>query len=106
MVILSRTNGNSTDSHYGALERPVPYNLEAEEAVLGALLIDRDAVIKIAPFLKPVDFYRETNGWIYTAILDLYHRREPSDIDRLQERGDLDDRIAVDQQRPQYRLFS
>jgi replicative DNA helicase len=79
MVLLARTNGNSNDSHANMIDRPVPYDLAAEEAVLGSLLIDRDAVIKIAPFLKPADFYREANGWIYTAILDLYHRREPAD---------------------------
>ena len=82
MVILTRTNtnGSSSDGPRATLERPVPYNLEAEEAVLGSLLIDRDAVIKIAPFLKPIDFYRETNGWVYETILELYHRREPSDV--------------------------
>lgn len=61
------------------LARPVPYNVDAEEAVLGSLLLDRDAIIKIATFLRPEDFYREANGWIYAAILDLYARREPPD---------------------------
>ncbi|MDQ3929156.1 MAG: intein-containing replicative DNA helicase, partial [Chloroflexota bacterium] len=61
------------------IERPVPYDLSAEEAVLGSLLLDRDAIIKIAPFLRPEDFYREAHGWIYAAVLDLYARREPPD---------------------------
>ena len=61
------------------VERPVPYDLGAEEAVLGSLLLDRDSVIKIAPFLQPADFYREAHGWIYGAVLDLYARREPPD---------------------------
>ena len=61
------------------VERPVPYDLGAEEAVLGSLLLDRDAVIKIAPFLRPEDFYREAHGWVYGAVLDLYSRREPPD---------------------------
>lgn len=91
MVIITR-NGHAPAE--GTLERPVPYNLEAEEAVLGSLLIDRDAVIKIAPFLKPTDFYRETNGWVYEAILDLYAKREPADIvllaDELERRGRLE----------------
>ena len=47
------------------VERPVPYDLQAEEAVLGSLLLDRDAIIKVAPFLRPDDFYREAHGWIY-----------------------------------------
>jgi replicative DNA helicase len=61
------------------VERPVPYDVGAEEAVLGSLLLDRDAVIKIAPFLRPEDFYREAHGWVYGAVLDLYARREPPD---------------------------
>ena len=48
--------------------------------MLGALLIDRDAVIEVADFLRPADFYRQANGRIYDAILDLYERREPIDI--------------------------
>jgi len=64
----------------GVLERPVPYNVEAEKAVIGSLLIDRDAVIKIATFLKPPDFYNEAHGVVYEAILDLYARREPGDF--------------------------
>src|SRR5918912_1881510 len=61
------------------VERPVPYDISAEEAVLGSLLIDRDAIIKVAPFLRPDDFYREAHGSIYGAVLDLYQRREPGD---------------------------
>src|SRR5438876_199161 len=61
------------------VERPVPYDIAAEEAVLGSLLIDRDAIIKIAPFLRSDDFYREAHGLIYQAVLDLYARREPGD---------------------------
>ncbi|MGA7731350.1 MAG: replicative DNA helicase [Chloroflexia bacterium] len=63
----------------GGVERPVPYDLQAEEAVLGSLLLDRDAIIKIAPFLHPEDFYREAHGWIYASVLALYARREPPD---------------------------
>lgn len=59
--------------------RPVPYDLTLEEAVLGALLLDRATIISVAPFLKPAHFYRERNGTIYAAILALYSRREPPD---------------------------
>src|SRR5438477_3142971 len=62
------------------VERPVPYDISAEEAVLGSMLLDRDAIIKIAPFLRSDDFYREAHGWIYGAVLDLYARREPGDL--------------------------
>jgi replicative DNA helicase len=59
--------------------RPVPYDIAAEEAVLGSLLLDRDAIIKVAPFLRSEDFYREAHGTIFGAVLELYNRREPGD---------------------------
>ncbi|MBL8126097.1 MAG: replicative DNA helicase, partial [Chloroflexia bacterium] len=55
----------------GVIERLPPHNLEAEQSVLGSLLIDRDAIIRVASFLKPEDFYLSANGLIYGAILDL-----------------------------------
>jgi replicative DNA helicase len=74
-------------------DKTIPANPEAEEAVLGSLLIDPDAVIKIASFLRADDFYREKNGWIYQAILDLHERREPADfvtvVDELERRNQL-----------------
>jgi replicative DNA helicase len=75
------------------LDKTVPANPEAEEAVLGSLLIDPDAVLKVASFLEDDDFYRERNGWIYRAILDLHERREPADFvtlcDELERRNIL-----------------
>lgn len=61
-------------------ERPVPFNLTAETAVLGSLLLDRDGIITCAGWLEPGDFFRETHGWLYAAIRDLYRRREPPDL--------------------------
>jgi replicative DNA helicase len=79
-------------------ERPdktIPSNLEAEEAVLGSLLIDPDAIIKVAGLLKAADFYREKHGWIYQAALDLHERREPVDFvtlcDELRRREQLNE---------------
>jgi replicative DNA helicase len=57
-------------------EKISPYDGEAEEAVIGSLLIDSDAMIEIAPFLKPEDFFTETNRWIYNACYDLFERHE------------------------------
>ena len=75
------------------LDKTIPANPEAEEAVLGSLLIDPDAVIKVASFLESEDFYREKNGWVYQAILDLHERREPADfvtlVDELERRNIL-----------------
>ena len=79
-------------------ERPtriLPYNIEAEEAVLGATLIDPEAITKIAPFLRPEDFYREKHRWIYEALLNLHERDEPADeltiADELERMGRLSD---------------
>src|SRR3954453_16945749 len=57
-----------------------PQGLEAEQSVLGAILIDRDAIVEVAEFLRPADFYRQANGSVYAAILELFERREPIDI--------------------------
>ena len=53
-----------------------PHDIEAEEAVVGSLLIDPDAILKIAIFLKVEDFFDETNQVIYQACLSLYQRNE------------------------------
>ncbi|HXF62873.1 MAG TPA: replicative DNA helicase [Caldilineaceae bacterium] len=75
--------------------KSVPANLEAERAVLGALMIDPDAIIKVANFLRPEDFYRERHGWIYDAMATLNERHEPLDfvtlVDELERRGQLEE---------------
>lgn len=74
-------------------EQLLPHNTEAEESLLGALLIDPDAIIKVAPIIEAKDFFVERNGWIYDAIRDLAERGEPSDLvvlsDELDRRGKL-----------------
>ncbi|MGD8397493.1 MAG: replicative DNA helicase [Anaerolineae bacterium] len=62
------------------IERLPPQNIEAEEALLGALLIDPDAIIRVSTILKPEDFYREKNGWIFETAMALHERREPIDF--------------------------
>ncbi len=57
-----------------------PHDVEAEQAIVGSMLTDRDAVISAIEVLKPDDFYREDNKTIYEAILNLYNRSEPIDI--------------------------
>ena len=76
------------------MDRLPPQNIEAEQSVLGSLLIDREAIVKVAAFLQREDFYREAHAQIYAAILDLHERREPADFvtlsDELQRRGQLE----------------
>ena len=57
-----------------------PHDLEAEQAVIGSMLTDKDAVISAIEVLSDYDFYREDNKIIYSAILNLYNRGEPIDI--------------------------
>ncbi|OGC49810.1 replicative DNA helicase [candidate division WWE3 bacterium RIFCSPHIGHO2_01_FULL_40_23] len=57
-----------------------PHNLEAESSVLGGLLIDKDAIVKVAEFLRPEHFYKDLNGSVYKAILNLFEKGEPSDL--------------------------
>jgi len=57
-----------------------PQNLEAEESVLGALMIDKDAVFKVADVLLAVDFYKPVHEKIYGAILKLHEKQEPIDV--------------------------
>ena len=77
-----------------SIERLPPHNTDAEQGLLGSLLIDRDAIIHVAAFLKPEDFYHHANGTIYRAVFDLYNRREPTDFitlsDELGRREQLD----------------
>ena len=76
-------------------DRIPPQNIDAEESVLGALLIDKDAIIKVGASLSPVHFYKDANGEIYAAILSLFERREPADLitvpDELRKRKKLDE---------------
>ncbi|HEY3275408.1 MAG TPA: replicative DNA helicase [Syntrophorhabdaceae bacterium] len=57
-----------------------PQNLEAEQSLLGGLLIDAEAINKVADIVGPDDFYREAHSHIYEVILDLYDRNEPIDL--------------------------
>ena len=60
-------------------ERLLPHNVEAEEALVGSLLIDGDCIARIAPMLHPGDFYRERNQLCYDAAMALSHRNQAID---------------------------
>ncbi len=74
-------------------EKVTPSNVEAEEAVLGSVLINPDALFDVATFLKPDDFFLVKNGWIWEAILAVHERRDPIDfltvVDELDRQGRL-----------------
>ncbi len=57
-----------------------PQNLDAEQAVLGTVLLQDKSILKIAEILSPEDFYRDAHKTIYRAMLDLFEKREPHDL--------------------------
>jgi replicative DNA helicase len=85
---------------FAAAEAPAPAgytppaNPEAEQSVLGAILVRPEALDRIADLIAPEDFYREAHGRIFQAMLDLYGRGEPVDLVTvtalLRERGQLE----------------
>lgn len=62
-----------------------PQSLDAEQSVLGAMLIERDAIARVAEVLFPEHFYKETHQIIFDAICTLYQRSEPVDLVTLSE---------------------
>jgi replicative DNA helicase len=71
-----------------------PANPEAEQSVLGAILVRPEVLDRVADLIEPGDFYREAHGRIFQAMLDLYGRGEPVDLVSvsalLKERGQLE----------------
>ena len=75
-------------------EKLPPQSIEAEQSVLGSLLLDKKAIIKVADILKHDDFYRDVHGLIYETMLELFEKNEPIDImsvsNRLEEKDELE----------------
>lgn len=71
-----------------------PSSLESERSLLGALLVDREGVTRVADIITVEDFYDENHGIIYGAIIDLYRRNRPIDLvtvsEALSSLGQLD----------------
>lgn len=71
-----------------------PQNVDAETSLLGAILIDSDAIVKVADTISAADFYDHRHTTIYEAIRKLYERHSPIDVltvtDQLRSNGDLD----------------
>ena len=70
---------NTHTPNPGELRVP-PHNIEAEQSVLGSLMLDKDAIIKVADLVKVGDFYKDDHNLIYEVILELYEDREPIDV--------------------------
>lgn len=76
------------------LQKIPPQSLEAEMSFLGSVLIDKDAMLKVADMVKPEDFYKDAHARLFEAILELYGKNEPVDLltlgNRLEEKGILE----------------
>lgn len=74
--------------------RVLPNDVEAEQAVLGAMIIDKDAIANVLEIVRPDDFYREDNREVFSAVVDLFEASKPIDLVSLKEqlrlRGALD----------------
>ena len=72
-----------------------PQNIDAEQTVLGTILLQEHSILKVAEILSPEDFYRDAHKTIFRAMLDLFERREPHDLitvtDLLASRNKLDE---------------
>ncbi len=78
-----------------SIERVPPQNLEAEQGVLGSMLLDRDAIARVVELIRSEDFYRDAHRRVYETMVELFERGEPVDLitvtDRLRDKGQLDD---------------
>ncbi|MEE9963657.1 MAG: replicative DNA helicase [Propionicimonas sp.] len=85
--------GTDADTEPGGVDHNPPQDVGAEQSVLGAMLMSKDAIGDVAEILKGRDFYRPAHEIIFDAILNLYSRGEPADAitiaDELTKRGEL-----------------
>ena len=87
----TRTKKSTTKIDYGKVP---PQAIELEEMVLGALMVQKDALSLVDEILKPEHFYKEAHKEIYTAIINLNNKQEPIDIftvvEQLRRNGTLE----------------
>ncbi|MFA7244972.1 MAG: replicative DNA helicase [Candidatus Magasanikbacteria bacterium] len=76
------------------IEKIPPQNIEAEKSLLGSILIDKDAMLKISDIVESADFYKRSHAYIYEIMSELYQKNEPIDVltvaNRLEERQILE----------------
>jgi len=95
--IAELPNNSQRNGQYNTVgaefERTPPQDLQAEQSVLGGMLLSKDAIADVVEVLRERDFYRPAHELIYDAILDLYGRGEPADAvtvaAELTKRGDI-----------------
>lgn len=83
-----------TDANPQASQQQLPHSREAEEAVLGAVLVNPDAYYDVANFLSKDDFFLHRNSWIYEAFQNLHEQRQPVDILTVAEELERQNRLT------------
>ena len=68
------------------IKRVLPHSIEAEQAVVGAMLMDRDAILTSSEIISGEDFYQTAYGVIFEAVVEIYNEGKPVDLITLQER--------------------
>ncbi len=76
-------------------EKLPPQSIEAEQSLLGGLMLDKEAILKVVDFLQPRDFYKGIHQEIYSAMQELFEKNEPIDllslVNRLKDKGKLEE---------------
>src|SRR3954451_16223736 len=78
MTLVDRPRG-AVPGGAPEFDRTPPQDIPAEQSVLGAMMLSKDAIADVVEVIKPGDFYRPAHQTIYDAVLDLYARGEPAD---------------------------
>ncbi len=78
-----------------AIDRLPPQNLEAEQSVLGAILLDNEALLKALEIITPEDFYRDSHKKIFNAMIELFEKNEPIDIITLTDHLRMKDQLET-----------
>jgi replicative DNA helicase len=77
------------------IDKLPPQNIEAEQSLLGCLMIDPDAILKVVDFLQPRDFYKEAHQRIFQAIVELFEKKDAIDVlsvsSKLREKNQLEE---------------
>ena len=94
MATKKTTKQIKIDKQAAEFDRLPPQNIEAEQSVLGSLMLDKDAIIKVSDILRPEDFYRGAHQFIFETMLELFEQNEPIDLlsvsNRLEEKEKLE----------------
>ena len=96
---MAKQYGNRNNDVFEKLKQELgtvpPQSIDLEEAVLGALMLEKDSILAVQAFLQPESFYKETHSTVYRAILDLSMKLEPIDLytvtQMLQRNGKLEE---------------